>query len=66
MTLLQLTKKHLLAHLININNNNDNNNNNNNHLIIMNIVETSSGKTSQKMFQKCHMVKENRKYSVIF
>ena len=44
MTLLQLTKKHLLAHLININNNNDNNNNNNNnnHLIIMNIVETSS------------------------
>ena len=68
MTLLQLTKKHLLAHLININNNNDNNNNNNNnnHLIIMNIVETSSGKTSQKMFQKCHMVKANRKYSVIF
>ena len=65
MTLLQLTKKHLLAHLININNNN-NNNNNNNHLIIMNIVETSSGKTSQKMFQKCHMVKANRKYSVIF
>ena len=64
MTLLQLTKKHLLAHLININNNN--NNNNNNHLIIMNIVETSSGKTSQKMFQKCHMVKANRKYSVIF
>ena len=63
MTLLQLTKKHWLAHLININNNN---NNNNNHLIIMNIVETSSGKTSQKMFQKCHMVKANRKYSVIF